>query len=58
LGVYRQPEPLWNPRLRETATTLSASSGQRSGTMKYEIERKTKYKPSERTQKMKNGKRN
>ena len=24
LGVYRPPEPLWNPRLREAATTLCA----------------------------------
>jgi len=28
LEVYRPPEPLWNPRLREAATTLSASGGQ------------------------------
>jgi len=26
LEVYRPPEPLWNPRLREAATTLSATS--------------------------------
>ena len=25
LEVYRPPEPLWNPRLREAATTLVAS---------------------------------
>jgi len=25
LEVYRPPEPLWNPRLREAATTLAAS---------------------------------
>ena len=25
LEVYRPPEPLWNPRLREAATTLGAS---------------------------------
>ena len=31
LEVYRPPEPLWNPRLREAATTLTASVGQRSG---------------------------
>ena len=31
LEVYRPPEPLWNPRLREAATTLCASGGQRSG---------------------------
>ena len=24
LEVYRPPEPLWNPRLREAATTLCA----------------------------------
>jgi len=29
LEVYRPPEPLWNPRLREAATTLSASGGRR-----------------------------
>jgi len=27
LEVYRPPEPLWNPRLREAATTLSESVG-------------------------------
>jgi len=31
LEVYRPLEPLWNPRLREAATTLSASGGQRVG---------------------------
>jgi len=30
LEVYRPPEPLWNPRLREAATTLVATLGQRS----------------------------
>jgi len=25
LEVHRPPEPLWNPRLREAATTLAAS---------------------------------
>jgi len=30
LEVCRPPEPLWNPRLREAAGTLSASGGQRS----------------------------
>jgi len=25
LEVYRPPEPLWNPRLREAATTLYAT---------------------------------
>jgi len=29
LEVYRPPEPLWNPRLREAATTLHAIAGQR-----------------------------
>jgi len=33
------PEPLWNPRLREAATTLTASGGQCVRTMKSEIER-------------------
>ena len=28
LEVYRPPEPLWNPRLREAATTLGAICGQ------------------------------
>jgi len=28
LEVYRPPEPLWNPRLREAATTLGVSGGQ------------------------------
>jgi len=28
LEVYRPPEPLWNPRLREAATTLAAMAGQ------------------------------
>jgi len=27
LEVHRPPEPLWNPRLREAATTLGASGG-------------------------------
>jgi len=27
LEVYRPPEPLWNPRLREAATTLAARQG-------------------------------
>jgi len=39
LEVYRPPEPLWNPRLREAASTLAAICGQRSGTMKSVIER-------------------
>ena len=31
LEVYRPPEPLWTPRLREAATTLGAIAGQRVG---------------------------
>jgi len=38
LEVHRPPEPLWNPRLREAATTLGVSRGQRSGIMKRKIE--------------------
>jgi len=34
LKVCRPPEPLWNPRLREAATTLPAIWGQCSGKMK------------------------
>jgi len=35
------PKPLWNPRLREAATTLAASEGQRSGKMsKFETNKK------------------
>jgi len=30
LEVCRPPEPLWNPRLREAATTLPAMAGQRT----------------------------
>ena len=30
LEVYRPPEPLWTPRLREAATTLSATERQRN----------------------------
>ena len=30
LEVYRPPEPLWNPRLREAAATLSATLGRQS----------------------------
>ena len=37
LEVCRPPEPLWTPRLREAATTLCASGGQRSGTMGQKI---------------------
>jgi len=38
LEIYRPPEPLWNPRLREAATTLSASGGQRVRTRKQKFE--------------------
>jgi len=31
LKVYRPPEPLWNPRLHEAATTLDASGGSAGG---------------------------
>ena len=43
LEVCRPPEPLWNPRLREAATTLTASGGRcvrsdkRSGKRKQQI---------------------
>jgi hypothetical protein len=33
LEVYRPCERQWKPRLRQAATTLAASVGQRSGTM-------------------------
>ena len=29
LEVYRPPEPLWNPRLREAVTTLAATRRRR-----------------------------
>jgi len=31
LEVCRPPEPLWNPRLREAATTLEAMRGRQYG---------------------------
>jgi len=31
LEICRPPEPLWNPRLREAATTLEASGAHRFG---------------------------
>ena len=31
LEIYRPPEPLWNPRLREAAPTLGVSGGQSGG---------------------------
>jgi len=34
LEVCRPPEPFWNPRLREAATTLGARRGQCSGLTK------------------------
>jgi len=33
LEVYRPPEPLWNPRLREAATTLAVMRGRHSVSM-------------------------
>ena len=36
LEVCRPPEPLWNPRLREAATTLCDSGGHRSALCKRE----------------------
>ena len=48
IQVCSPPEPLWNPRLREAATTLPASSGQRSG--------KTKGKQDLRSRKSRNKK--
>ena len=38
LEVYRPPEPLWNPRLREAATTLVATRRQRSGNWQVDNE--------------------
>ena len=39
LEVYRPPEPLWNPRLREAATTLAAMRGRQcSGTTIAKLE--------------------
>jgi len=37
LEVYRPPEPLWNPRLREAATTLYASGRQHKKLMKMYV---------------------
>jgi len=34
LKVCRPPEPLWNPRLREAAPTLTAICGQCGGNFK------------------------
>ena len=36
IQVCSPQELLWNPRLREAATTLVAIGGQRSETMRYE----------------------
>ena len=44
LEVYRPPEPLWNPRLREAATTLEAMRGQRSAIGKRKKTEKTDKK--------------
>ena len=39
LQVSRPSERQWKPRLRRAATTLSASDGQRNGTMTEEHEK-------------------
>jgi len=39
LEVYRPPEPLWNPRLREAATTLAARRTVRCGHQAKKTER-------------------
>ena len=39
LEVYRPPEPLWNPRLREAATTLAATRTAWCGRTESEIEK-------------------
>jgi len=41
LEVYRPPEPLWTPRLREAAITLPATVGKRSGN--FEKKRSDKF---------------
>jgi len=38
LEVCRPPEPLWNPRLREAATTLAAMRRQRGGVQAFREE--------------------
>jgi len=40
LEVYRPPEPLWTPRLREAATTLVAMRGLHSGLRNWKNIRK------------------
>jgi len=35
LEVYRPPESLWNPRLREAATTLWSSAAQQATSEKF-----------------------
>ena len=35
LEVYRPPEPLCTPRLREAASALAATSGQRTDNLKH-----------------------
>jgi len=35
LEVYRPPEPLWNPRLRQAATTLVAIFGKNNKLDRY-----------------------
>ena len=36
LEVYRPPEPLWNPRLREAATTLGDTQERMPKTIKWQ----------------------
>ena len=50
LEVYRPPEPLWNPRLREAATTLSASEREQ---VERELRKPRKLESESRKQKMK-----
>jgi len=38
LEVYRPPEPLWNPRLREAATPLAAMRGRQCKRTMFENE--------------------
>ena len=50
IQVCSPQELLWNPRLREAATTLTASVGQRSGKMREKHEKeKNEKKSNEKT---------
>ena len=44
LEVYRPPEPLWNPRLREAATTLCAMRGRHNSEVKMQKNKFSKIK--------------